>query len=309
MSTPLVPFTGYMSYCLVRSLQMVMAYQGQEYPTGWLECVSGQPFGFNYVRGQEAAFAVNGYMYHLAGEHLLRTLNYDYTFTGADNAEDALVALDAALRDGPVVAGMLDAGYLTYDPNHNATRGTDHAIVVLARHADAVIVHDPEGYVCVPLPIADFLEAWQRDIYTGKPYGLWRIFGQGEPPDDEAIWNATLARARENFARTEEHFDIGISLVYGPAAMRTMAADLRDQPQLRLGRLPYFSWQVSAQRCIDSALFLRQRLPEAAAIRWEECRVYGELQRASVDGRRSQVSALLEELADYETRFIAALAQ
>jgi hypothetical protein len=35
-----------------------------------------------------------------------------------------------------------------------------------------VIVHDPAGFVATPLPLSDFLAGWQRDIYTGKPYGL-----------------------------------------------------------------------------------------------------------------------------------------
>jgi hypothetical protein len=297
-----------MSYCLIRSLKMVLEYRGQTYPTPWLECVSGEPFGFVYVRQPDDLFAINGYAYHLAGEHLLRTLNYDYTYTGASDAEEALAALDAALRDGPVVAGMLDMGYLTYAPNHEAAHGADHAIVVLTREADRVIVHDPAGYPCVPLALNDFLEAWQRDIYTGTPYGLWHIGTQSEPPDTETIWNSTLARARENYAKTDEEIGSGVALLYGPGAMRTLAADLRAKPERNFGALPYFNWRVSAQRCMDSAIFLRERLPEAAAIRWEETRVYGEIQQATVEERRGQLPNLVEELADYETAFIAALA-
>lgn len=309
LTIPLVPFSGRMSYCLIRSLKMVLEYRGQTYPTPWLECVSGEPFGFVYVREPGNLFAIDGYAYHLAGEHLLRTLNYDYTYAGASDAQEALAALDSALRDGPVVAGMLDMGYLTYAPDHKAAHGADHAIVVLARDAESVTVHDPAGYPCVPLPLNDFLEAWQRDIYTGKPYGLWHIGTQGEPPNAEAIWSTTLARARENYAKTDEEIGNGASLLYGPGAMRTLAEDLRVAPERSLGALPYFNWRVSAQRCMDSAVFLRERLPEAAAIRWEETRVYGEIQQATVDERRAELPKLIDELADYETAFISALAK
>ena len=48
---PTGPVRGRMSYCLIRSLQMVLAHQGHEYPVPWLECVSGEPFGFVYLRG------------------------------------------------------------------------------------------------------------------------------------------------------------------------------------------------------------------------------------------------------------------
>src|SRR5258708_7794668 len=174
MTIPLVPFAGEMSYCLIKSIKMVLAYQGHEYPLAWLEAVSGEPFGFVYIRDKESFFAVDGYTYHLAGEHLLRTLNYSYTYTSSADDAAALASLEAALRSGPVVAGMLDMGYLTYMPEHRELRGVDHAIVVLALQPDVVIVHDPAGYVAVPLPLSDFLAAWQRDIYTVKPYGLWQ---------------------------------------------------------------------------------------------------------------------------------------
>jgi hypothetical protein len=49
----LVPFEGRMSYCLIRRLGMVMAQQGHVYPVSWLECVSGEPFGFVYLNDGE----------------------------------------------------------------------------------------------------------------------------------------------------------------------------------------------------------------------------------------------------------------
>jgi hypothetical protein len=306
MTIPFVPFEGRISYCLVRSLQMVLAYQGHHYELPWLECVSGEPFGFAYIR-DERLFAVNGYEYHLAGEHLLQTLNYTYSYVGFPDAPSALEALKEALQSGPVVAGMLDMGYLTYSPHNQGASGADHAIVVLALQPDAVIVHDPSGFPAVPLPLSDFLEAWRRDIYTGKPYGLWRIGTQGEPPDEETIWERTLARARENFARPSVRPVNGPAILCGPEAILTLAEDLRAVPDRPLGALPYWSWQVSGQRCLDSALFLRERMPEAAAIRWEECQLYGTLQQASVANKRADLPVLLERLAEQEMRFITAL--
>jgi hypothetical protein len=302
-----VPFAGRMSYCLIRCLQMVLASQGQDYPVPWLECVSGEPFGFIYVRGHEPVLAVDGYGYHLAGEHLLRTLHTHYTFTGSSGEDEALASLDNALLEGPVVAGMLDMGYLTYMPDHTYLRGSDHAVVVLQRRAGTVLVHDPDGYVATPLPLADFLLAWQRDIYTGKPYGLWRIGRQAEPPSSEEVWERTLARARENLARTDEAMGEGITLCYGPGAMRKLAADLAGQPERGLGALPYFSWRVSGQRCFDSSHFLRERLPEAAEVRWEQALIYGELQQASAAGERRRLPELLERLADHEAHFASLL--
>lgn len=297
-----------MSYCLIRSLQMVLAYQGHDYPVAWLECVSGEPFGFVYLRGDAELFAVVGYAYHEAGQHLLRTLGYDYSFTSAgEDDATALTMLDAALRDGPVAVGMLDMGYLTYAPDHMHARGADHAIVVLARRSDAVVVHDPAGYPAAVLPLADFLQAWQRDIYTGKPYGLWRIGAQREAPRADDIWDRTIAHARELYTRADELIVPGLMAHYGPQALRLLAGDLCADPQRSLGALPYFSWRVSGQRCFDGAAFLRERLPGAAAIRWEQCQLYGAIQQASTSAGRAQLPELLERQADLETAFVTAL--
>jgi hypothetical protein len=309
MTIPMVPFEGRMSYCLTRSLAMVLAHRGYAYPVPWLECVSGEPFGFAYIRDQQQFFAIDGYVYHEAGQHLLRTLNFTFSFTGSEDEASALEALQQALADGPVAVGMLDMGYLTYFPDHESMRGADHAIVVLALQSNQVIVHDPAGFVAVPLPLADFLASWQRDVYTRVPYGLWRIGAQGEPPTEEAIWQRTLARARENLARTTETLPDGTRICYGPEGMRLLAADLRAATAPQLGSLPYFNWRVSAQRCLDSAFYLRDRLPDAAAIRWEECQMYGMLQQASASHNLAVLPELLERLAEQEARFIVALGE
>lgn len=296
MTLPMVPYEGRMSYCLIKSLQMVLAHQGHTYALPWLECVSGEVFGFTYIQDGSGTFAVVGYVYHEAGEHLLQTLNYDYSYTGASSADEGLRALKKALQHGPVAVGMLDMGYLTYSPMHKQARGADHAIVILALGDDEVIVHDPDGYVAVPLPLGDFLEAWQRDIYTGKPYGLWQIGAQRQAPSDAEVWKRTLERAQQIYTRTTEEIP-GALIIYGPEGMRTLAADFRANPQRELGALPYFNWRVSAQRCFDGAMFLREGLPEASAIRWEQCQIYGKLQQASAARASHKLPDLLERLA------------
>jgi hypothetical protein len=307
MNVPQVPFEGRMSYCLMKSLQMVLAHQGHPYPVGWLECVGGEAFEFVYIRDEKRFFGIIGDRYHLAGEHMLHTLNFSYTYTGSSDDKAALAALRDALKDGPVALGMLDMGYLTYAPNHDMAKGVDHAIVILAMQPDAVTVHDPDGYPAVSLPLADLLEAWKRDVYTGKPYGLWQIGEQGTPPTDNMIWEQTLAHARSLLARKTDTGVDGSPLIYGPDGMRQLAADVMAHPERDLGGLPWFNWRVSGQRCMDSAFFLRERLPKAAEIRWEECVIFGQLQRASAANDRKALSDLLNSLADCETKFIAAL--
>jgi hypothetical protein len=86
---------------------------------------------------------VNGYPYHLAGQRLLETLGFDHTMHSFAAPGPALAALGTALATGPTVVGMLDAGFLTYDPDHGYKRGADHAIVALALTEREIVVHDP----------------------------------------------------------------------------------------------------------------------------------------------------------------------
>lgn len=303
-----VPFYGRMSYCLIRSIHMVLESKGLEARTDWLECVSGEPFGFAYVRSPQHVLVVNGFEYHLAGQHLLKTLGYEYRLSGAENDEQGLAALREALREGPVVLGMLDMGYLTYSAMHQHARGADHAIVALGFEGDNLIVHDPDGYAAVPLPISDLLEGWKRDIYTGIPYGMWQIGERKRVPSQDEIWQATIERAKQNFQRPSA--DMGFQTIFcGPEGMLTFAQDLGDNPELPIGGLPFFSWRVSAQRCFDSANFVSERLPQASEIRRQQAYVYGQLQRATVDNDRAKLIDLLKQQAELEAKFIGEIAQ
>src|SRR5258708_37977217 len=127
-----VPFAGRMSYCLTRCLHMAVAARGAHYPVPSLECVGTEVFGFVYDRTPDGdGFAVNGFEYHLAGERMLEALGYDYALRSFADEQAALAALRAQLEVGPVVAGMLDMGDLTYEPHRRRLLGSDHPPVVL----------------------------------------------------------------------------------------------------------------------------------------------------------------------------------
>ncbi|MGH2504757.1 MAG: hypothetical protein ACRDID_19785, partial [Ktedonobacterales bacterium] len=121
------------------------------------------------------------------------------------------------------------------------------------------------------------------------------------------VWDRTIAQARAIYTRSDEPIPPGATARFGPQALRLLAADLRAAPERNLGALPYFSWRVSGQRCFDGATFLRERLPDAAAIRWEQCQLYGAIQQASLAAQRAQLPDLLKRQADLEAQFITAL--
>jgi Butirosin biosynthesis protein H, N-terminal len=309
-----VPFVGRISYCLVRCFKMVLDARGDRYDLPFLECASSEPFGFTYVRGADGGFAVNGIPYHVAGERLLKLLGYAYELC-ADAPEDvALAWLADRVARGPVVAGMLDAGFLTYHPNHVHMRGADHAIVVLDVADAEVIVHDPNGFVATPLPLKDFLAAWRADgIYTGKARMAWVIGARQRRPADEELYHRALEWSLDNLRRAAAPARDGVAILFGPRALRALAQDIRaDRIAPRWRQLyTHWSFRVSGQRCHDSALFIRAapfgdaRLAQVAELRLAEAVEYGRAQ-AALTGAGEAASAL-ERLAGLEDEMTQAL--
>ena len=312
-----VPFVGRISYCLVRCFKMVLDARGDRYDLPFLECVSSEPFGFTYVRGADGGLAVNGIPYHLAGERLPQLLGYAYELYADASEQAALAWLAERVARGPVVAGMLDAGFLTYDPNHLHLRGADHAVVVLdVRNAD-VVVHDPNGFVATPLRLEDFLAAWRADgIYTGKARMAWVIGARERRPSLEEVYRGALELSLDNLRRVAPPKRGNVAVLFGPAAIRALAHDVRADLIAPRWKQSYTHWafRVSGQRCHDSALFIRAapfcdaRFAQVAELRLAEAGEFGRAQAALTGGRTTEAAIALERLAALEEEMTEALA-
>jgi acyl-CoA synthetase (AMP-forming)/AMP-acid ligase II len=126
----------------------------------------------------------------------------------------ALTLLDGWLRTGPVLAGPLDLGRLTYHDAAETLRGCDHYLVVLGRDEDGrFVVRDPEGFVHVDLAEEDLLAACAaKSVPEGRgPYTLRRLARGGdtgrEPP--VGVLLATAALALDNLVAAAGHHSGG----------------------------------------------------------------------------------------------------
>lgn len=212
---------------------------------------------------------------------------------------------------------MLDAGFLTYDPNHVHARGADHAIVVLDVSGGEVIVHDPNGFVATPLPVADFLAAWRADgIYTGKARMAWRIGARERQPSREDIYRRALELSLGNLRRLAPPKREGLAILFGPAAIRALAQDIGAGKIASRWHQSYIHWsfRVSGQRCHDSALFIQEapfcdsRFMQVAKLRLAEAAQYGRAQAALTGARTDETAGALERLAGLEEEMTNALA-
>ena len=145
---------------------MILAHKGEFHPLPFLECVSTVPFGFVYMPVEKGGFAVNGYTPHEGVERALNTLQYKREFKCFDSSEEALSYLASALKNEPILIGPVDMGFLVYDPFCKFKLGADHYLIALEATENHMIVNDPEGYVQVPIPIKNFLDAWKVKQYS-----------------------------------------------------------------------------------------------------------------------------------------------
>src|SRR6266571_3275618 len=61
------------------------------------------------------------------------------------------------------VLGPLDMGYLTHNPLHKRMMGADHFVLAYRFEKDGVLIHDPEGFPSVLLPLRQLELAWRAD--------------------------------------------------------------------------------------------------------------------------------------------------
>lgn len=196
-------YTGNSHYCYSNSLYMCLRHAGMADPPepGLLECMTGMPFGALFLQFETPLFfPSHADLNPNSGmSRALSILGWTCTQWEGDNVESALEALEANLKNGPVLLGPLDLGFLPYDPNHRLKRGGDHFIVALKLEGGRAQVHDPQFYPFAVLPVDDLMRAWNAtDLgYATSAYTLRGDFREDRRVSIDDMLKATLGNTRE----------------------------------------------------------------------------------------------------------------
>jgi len=308
-----VPFVGRMSYCYSKCLGMVLGWRGDFYPLPFLECLTTVPFGFVYVPVDGGGFAVNGYNPHDGVARALKALQYKGEFKCFESSEEALSFLRIASENEPVLVGPVDMGFLVYDPYCKFKRGADHYLVALRIEKDHAIVNDPDGYLHVPIPMKDFVKAWEAEVikYKKGPYSLWLIKEKHGTPQTERLYKDTLVLGLQNLKEKERRFlEEDATFYTGSTAIKKLAENIKRYRSRRWLRFyATFTFRVSAQRCFDSSTFIKEApfqndyLLKASETRMKQAALYGKCQLEASQLKFSKVAKTLEEISQLEERF------
>ncbi|MFI0453210.1 hypothetical protein [Actinomadura sp. 6N118] len=295
-------YIGSGPYCYSSCLAMMLGAEAP--PVAVIETVTGSPFGMQLVGGTLPFFDPYGWNPEIGIDKALTALGWTAETSSGGPPDTALERLTSCLAHGPVMAGPIEMGYLHYQPGKTGPIGADHYLTVLDINNDQVISHDPQGYPFAPLPLDDFIKAWQADtIDFGEPYTTRTNFTRARRVSTKEALTASIPHAVDWLRADPDHAMPPGSTGNGDAAL-ALATSLESHRDERLyEHLIHFAIRVGARRMTDAATCLREiERTQAAAVMFRQARLIGSLQQSLAIGDNRTAAHTLRTLAPtYDT--------
>ncbi|MFI9507752.1 hypothetical protein [Nocardia sp. NPDC052566] len=288
-------YIGSGPYCYSNALAMMLAGAP---PVGVIETLTGAPFGAQIESGIPF-FDPIGWHPEIGIDTAVELLGWSCVRTDGGSEEEALERLRGAVARGPVLAGPLELGLLTYRPDSGIALGADHYVVVLAVDGDTVVLHDPQGHPHASLPTKAFLESWRGEqvTYIDTPFVLRAGFVRHRSVSAVEALESALPRA--------------IRWLDGAsAAIEQLAAMVEEglDPEIR-HLLGIFGIRLGARRLLDASVSLKMLGRTASAdIAAHQSRLVGALQYPLVMGDDTALAAILRRLSPTYAQLRDALA-
>jgi hypothetical protein len=308
-----VAYTGNGAYCFTNALHMALLASGADplaLPEPWfVESLTAMPWGRAFLP-DGPHFWINAPGWSLERDALpqaVAALGWTCRTAHSDAPDEAIERLRAALAHGPAVLGPVDFGYLTHHRGSAGMAGFDHYVTALELTDGELLLHDPAGAPYAVLPVADLLDAWRAERIGWKlgPFTIRSYFVQERSPTRAEM----IARAMPAVRANARGGVPGSDRVVGPAAVRHLAAAVRDGPPEALERrLVVFLLPTVTRRSVDGARFLAEAgMPAAATAMGAAAALWGRSSSAVARREWARAADLLDRVADAEHALAAAL--
>lgn len=294
-------YFGDVSLCYTNSLAMALDSFGFDVRPERLEALMVMGNGASVVEDDPhhpIVFFDNG-MPDASISNCLRMLG----FTWEDFFVEEPVADLAEVRDrltrmlekGPVVAGPLDMGLLTYNPNFHGLGGVDHFVCVLGLDGGRVHLHDPAGFPYMSMDFEDFAKAWEaRAIsYRRGSFSMWGGFTRVREPEGEEVYREVSSIMRKRY----EAGEAGVIRSYAEAIRRN------GMSQQQQAIHQYFSFRLAAARSLYAARFLADHDAERAQIKERIASLFGQAHLHNLTEDNEALALTLEGIAELDDRF------
>ncbi|NRQ40363.1 hypothetical protein HII36_52380 [Nonomuraea sp. NN258] len=303
-------YVGSGPYCYANSLAMIL--DGHAPSPAVIEVLTGSPYGMQLIGGRLPLFDPYGWDPEIGLDAAINLLGWDCERTDGGTPAEALDRLRHACQDGPVLAGPLELGLLTYQPGSGQAVGADHYLVVLEVDDDGVLVHDPQGYPYATLTADAFIASWRAEeiAYLERPFRMRHAFTRREHVSPEEALRRSLPAGLAWLAgRTDLPVPPG-TLGQAEAAERTAQLVVEGlDPEIRTV-WQAFAVRVGARRLNDLAVCLSSLgLGASAAVAAQQARIVGGLQGPLMSGDDAALAAGLRRLAPTYERLRSLLVQ
>ena len=258
-------YFGDVSLCYTNSLTMALDSVGVDVRPEHLEALMVMGNGASIMKDDPRhplVFFDNGEP-DVSISNCLRILGFtweDFFVEGpAVDLTEVRDRLAGMLEHGPVVAGPLDMGLLTYNPNYRELGGVDHFVCILGLDDGRVRLHDPAGFPCMSMEFQDFAKAWEaRAIsYRRGSFSMWGAFTRVREPTEEEVYREVSSIMRKRYEAGEQ----GVIHAYA----RAIGSNGMSRQQQAIHQ--YFSFRLAAARSLYAARFLADHDPERAQLK------------------------------------------
>ena len=310
--TRLIPFRGNGPYCYSNTASMLLSTIDEQVSPQELEAYTGVGLGAFWLQHEKLLFFSSiSNPPDIGISRALRVLGFGFEEKASDNAEEPpLEQLRSDLSTSAALLGPLDMGYLTHNPLHARMSGADHYVLAYRFEKDGVLIHDPEGFPSVVLPIRQLELAWKAENigYRRGYYRYWTHPRRLGRPSRVELYNSTVRSFKEVY-NDSQALSAKQNWIIDIQAINTLAKHVKNgkvSPAER-GFMVFFSFKLGARRALDFASFFGSRHPELAGFKEKQAELFGSMQAFAVQRKWGRVADSLEQFAQVETEFRSAL--
>ena len=306
--TKLVPFRGNGPYCYANSASMLLVTIGERVSPEEMEAYTGVGLGAFWLPKEKLLFFSSmSNPPDLGITRALHLLGFSFEErVTSDPGKPPFEELRSDLASAAAVLGPLDMGYLSHNPLHKRLMGADHFVLAYRFDREGVLIHDPEGFPSVLLPLRQLELAWRADNipYRRGHYRYWTSPRRVRNPSPDELYDSSLRSFKEVYSEAASLADKQ-NWVIDAKAITTLQKHVEQEkvsPAER-GFMVHFAFKLGARRALDFASFFGSKNPELARLKEKQAEVFGILQSSAVQKKWTQVANSLEQLAQLETEF------
>lgn len=287
-------YFGDVPLCYTNSVAMVLNSYGHYFHPEYLEAIMVMGNGASFVDNDTKhplVFFDNG-LPDISINNCLRILGFEYEEFFLNSYDEIKVdtireKLKSFLRNGSVVVGPLDMGYLTYNPNSMNQKGVDHFVSVFDLDENNIYLHDPAGYPCMKMNFVEFLEAWKAEHieYKRGSFSMWGNLKRTKIPTPKEVYQDVSVVMKKRY----EYGDTKV--------IESYAKSIRDnglnQQQKQIHQ--FFSFRLASVRNLYMSKFLKEHDSIKADIKEQLAMLFG---KAHLDSMQEDYTSLANTLSD-----------